>query len=183
MLIANGACGAAPDTAIVTITVSPGITVSLSPDQTICAGDSIQLNAGQPGSSYLWINHSTAQTLTVSTSGTYWVQVTDPSGCVGRDSVVVTVLNVPFSLGPDRSICDGATLTLDAGNPGATYLWSNGDQTQTTMVSSGGDHWVRVLSLPACRNSFNCPSNRSASRNSSSISFLRLSISRLLSRN
>lgn len=150
MLIAHGGCGGGADTAFQTITVSPGITVSLGPDQTICAGDSIQLNAGNPGSTYLWDDNTTNQTLTVSTTSTHWVQVTDPNGCIARDTVAVTVLSVPFSLGADHVICTGASVTLDAGNPGSTYLWSNSAQTQTITVSSGGDHWVQVTLPSGC---------------------------------
>ncbi|MFN8395342.1 MAG: hypothetical protein U0176_11925 [Bacteroidia bacterium] len=76
--------------------------------------------------------------------------MTNAAGCSHRDSMVVTVLSVPFSLGPDRSICTGTSITLDAGNPGSSYLWSNSDQTQTTTISSGGNHWVRVTLPTGC---------------------------------
>ncbi len=40
------------------------------------------------------------------------------------------------SLGPDISSCKGDTVILDANNPGCSYLWSTGDTTQTTKVTT-----------------------------------------------
>ncbi|HOT15549.1 MAG TPA: T9SS type A sorting domain-containing protein, partial [Bacteroidales bacterium] len=47
------------------------------------------LDAGTGFTSYLWSNNSTNQTLTVSSSGTYWVHVTNPNGCINGDTVVM----------------------------------------------------------------------------------------------
>jgi gliding motility-associated-like protein len=54
--------------------------VNLGPDQTICKGTTLTLNPGvtDPGSSsFLWSDSSTAPTLTISDTGTYWVKVCD----------------------------------------------------------------------------------------------------------
>ena len=53
------------------------------------------LNAGNMGSTYMWSNASTTQTITVSASGTYIVFVTDVNGCIGTNSVVVTINSIP----------------------------------------------------------------------------------------
>lgn len=48
-------------------------------------------------------------------------------------------------LGADTSFCQSLPLILDAGNPGGTYRWSNGANTQTIMVTSqSGTYWVEV---------------------------------------
>ena len=39
---------------------------------------------------------------------------------------------------PDSAVCIYDTVNLDAGNPGATYLWSNGATTRTIEVTSAG---------------------------------------------
>lgn len=56
------------------------------------------------------------------------------------------ILDVPpiVDLGPDTSICYGDEILLDAGNPGCTYLWSNGETTQTIEVSTEGNYAVTV---------------------------------------
>jgi hypothetical protein len=51
------------------------------------------------------------------------------------------------SLGPDTTLCD--TLWLDAGNPGATYLWSDGSTAQTLLANGPGTYTVQVT-LDCC---------------------------------
>jgi len=58
-------------------------------------------------------------------------------------------------LGDDVSLCSDLTLVLDAGNPGATYLWSTGATSQTIVAESGGvfgdmTFWVDVTDNNDC---------------------------------
>lgn len=49
------------------------------------------------------------------------------------------------NLGADTTICQGTTLTLNAGNtPGATYAWNGGATTQTLAVTTAGTYSVTV---------------------------------------
>lgn len=72
----------------VTLTVNPSPDINLGPDATICVFDTVTLDAGNPGSSYIWSNGSTERTIMVGTTGigfdikTYSVIVTSPDGCV-----------------------------------------------------------------------------------------------------
>lgn len=52
--------------------------------------------------------------------------------------------NVYVNLGRDTAICEGSSLVLDAGNPGATYFWNIGAFTQTITVSEPGEYWVHI---------------------------------------
>lgn len=118
------------------ITLNPSPLVNLGPDIVQCGG-SATLDAGNPGSLFFWSNSTSSQTTSVSTSGTYYVDVLTQAGCASSDTVDVTINFQPVqSLGPDTSICL-ATVTLDAGNPGSTYLWSNSMTSQTITVNSG----------------------------------------------
>ncbi|MGE5382226.1 MAG: T9SS type A sorting domain-containing protein [Omnitrophica WOR_2 bacterium] len=100
--------GISVSTGYVTVEVKPLPTVNLMPiDESeiriiseneigVCAFDSVTLDAGNPGSHYLWSNGSTNQTVTAQTSGiTYDMQVfnvtvTDPtSGC--SDNATISV--------------------------------------------------------------------------------------------
>ncbi len=91
----------------------PAIPVDLGPDQAVCPGESVILDAGNPGSTYLWSNQQTSQTLSVTTPGTYSVTVTDGLNCPGTDQIQV-VANPVFtvSLLGGLPICAGATATL-----------------------------------------------------------------------
>ncbi|RYE17121.1 MAG: PKD domain-containing protein [Sphingobacteriales bacterium] len=48
------------------------------------------------------------------------------------------------SFGPDTLVCVGTAITLDAGNPGATYSWSDGSTTQQLETFFEGEYWVDV---------------------------------------
>jgi hypothetical protein len=139
-----------------TITVSYGAvpTVNLGADTTLCPGSSLTLSAGNAGSSYLWDNAATSQTRVVTTAGTYYVRVTNASNCVGRDTIVLTAATAPqVSLGNDTTICDGSSLTLDAGNTGNTYLWDNNSTNQTRTLTVGGTYYVVVTNSSYCKSS------------------------------
>jgi PKD repeat protein len=127
----------------VSIIINPLPTVIL-PDINICAGGSYTFDAGNSGSSYLWQNGTTNRQLTANTVGLYWVQVTNPFGCVKRDSATVTLSN-NLTIGlRDTSICTGQYVILNAGNPGSTYSWSTGATTQTISVTQTNTYWVLV---------------------------------------
>ena len=82
------------NTATTTVTVNSLPLVSLGQDLIQCGGTAM-LNAGNMGSTYMWSNASTTQTITVSASGTYIVVVTDVNGCNGSDTAVVTINSNP----------------------------------------------------------------------------------------
>lgn len=121
--------------------------VTLGANQTVCAGTPVTLDAGNIGSTYLWSTGATSQTITVNSAGSYSVKVTNPSGCDSRDTMSLSVIPVPVvTLGQNINVCVGTPVTLDAGNPGATYLWSNGATTQSINVSNSGNYSVLVTS-------------------------------------
>ncbi|MCW5907365.1 MAG: HYR domain-containing protein [Chitinophagales bacterium] len=140
-------CSAA-DTVNVTINTPP--TVNLGPDATHCAGGSVTLDAGNAGATYTWSNNATSQTITVSASGTYSVTVTDANGCTASDAISLTFGNAPtVNLGPDVTQC-GNTVTLNAGNAGATFVWSTTQTTQTITVTISGTYSVTVTNSSGC---------------------------------
>jgi len=76
--------------------------VSLGSDVTFCLGETELLDAGDQYDVYLWSTGATTSSITVGTTGTYWVEVKQNlSVCVKRDSVLVNVL-APYE---DEEIC------------------------------------------------------------------------------
>lgn len=61
-------------------------------DTLIVEGDTGQLGVLDTFPAYLWSTGSTTQSITVSTSGTYFVTVTDLNGCTAAQSIHVTVV-------------------------------------------------------------------------------------------
>ncbi len=110
--------------------------VSAGDDQSICSGDSATLRASG-AQSYSWSTGETTQSITVSpnTTTTYTVTGTDAEGNTTSDTVTVTVNDIPVAnAGEDTEVCDGNEITLTASG-GTTYLWSNGETTQSITVS------------------------------------------------
>src|SRR5690606_7150774 len=132
-----------------TITVLDQLAVDLGPDITLCEGDQLVLDAGTPGADHLWSTGATSQTITVSSSGTYWVQL-GQSGCMVSDTIEVGFLPVPsIDLGSDQTVCAGEEVTLDASWPGATYAWNNGSTSASITVSESGIYSV-IVDLDGC---------------------------------
>ncbi|MBU0490093.1 MAG: PKD domain-containing protein [Bacteroidetes bacterium] len=133
------------------VTFYPSPLVDLGPDTSICVGASFMLDALHPGSTYYWSTLETTQTISVSSAGTYFVNVTEATGCSGADTLVVS--NLPalvVNLGNDTTICDGGSVVLDAQNAGATYLWGGGETTQQITGSIAGTYSVTVTDINGC---------------------------------
>jgi hypothetical protein len=121
------------NTATTTVTLSGLLTVSLGPDIIQCGGTAL-LDAGNIGSVYLWNNASTTQTITVSASGTYIVDVTDVNGCMGTDTAVVTINTSPSVTATASSsvVCvDDSTVTLTGTPTGG--VWSGPGVTGSSL--------------------------------------------------
>lgn len=132
----------------VTVKVNPLPVVNLGADVTQCGG-SVTLDAANAGNSYEWSTSETTQTISVSASGSYQVTVTDGNGCEGSDNISVTIASFPVvNLGADVVECGSAT--LDAGNAGSTFAWSNGANTQTNSVTSSNNYSVTVTNAAGC---------------------------------
>lgn len=137
-----GTCGVSTDTMIVQTVAAPNI--SLGNDTALCGN--LFLFPGSGFSSYLWQNGSTANAFTVTAPGTYWVQVTNATGCTDRDSIIVSANpNLPaVNLGSDITVCLGHTAILNAGNNYTTYTWQDGFPGQTYTAFLPGTYWVTV---------------------------------------
>ncbi|KAA5537064.1 T9SS type A sorting domain-containing protein [Taibaiella lutea] len=135
----------------IAVTVNPTPVVNIGNDAFVCTGVSYTMNAGNAGATYHWDDNSIAQTRTVNTSGTYFVKVTNSFNCSKSDTAVITYLASPVvNLGPDKEGCAGDAVTLNAGNPGNTFLWDNGSTQQTRNVLVSGTYNVQVTNAANC---------------------------------
>jgi gliding motility-associated-like protein len=150
---AGGTCTGTDD---IIITIQQQLIITLPADQSICSNDPLPLlDAGGVNGTYQWLfnGNPVANTQTFQTTGpgTYTVQVTTVSGCTGSDDYTLSIIQAPVvTLGADTTICASDVLILDAGNPGATYLWSNGAVTQTIQPTTSGTYSVTVNTGGLC---------------------------------
>lgn len=134
------------DTIIVDVIPYP--IVNLGNDTSLCPYDSFTVNVSTAGASYLWSNGTIDSVLTINGAGVYWVEV-DVANCVSSDTILVdTVAVSAVNLGPDTLLCDNATLTLNAQQVGASYLWQDGSTANSFTVISAGVYWVNVSKGP-----------------------------------
>ena len=117
--------------------------------------DSAVLDAGSYGSgtSYIWTEStplvaSSAQEISVFVDGEYIVEVTDQNGCVGKDTINVTIVpSTPVSLGaPLQDTCEGVVYALESNIIGTAYLWNDGSTDPALDVTSPGYYWIEVTS-------------------------------------
>ena len=102
----------------------------------------LSLSAQNPGMTYNWNTGDTSQAIQVVVSGTYVVTITNLCSVL-EDSVEVFIQSLPTPVIDDSVACQ--SLVLNGGNfPGASYLWSTGDTTQSLSVSTSGTYWVEV---------------------------------------
>ncbi|TKK68918.1 T9SS type B sorting domain-containing protein [Ilyomonas limi] len=105
-------------------TTSP--VVKLGNDTALCKGDSLTVFARNPGSTYLWQNGSTTDSLKITKDGVYSVTVTNAKGCIGKDTININALLSPVLSGlQDKIICrdDIAQLSVTASGNNNSFAW------------------------------------------------------------
>ena len=142
---ANGCQG----TGFVNVTVRPNPTINLQPAVFICSGVNATLDAGT-GTSWLWSNGATSQTISVNNQGIYTVTVTNQFGCTATGSTQVTVGGQSISNNTAISICQGESATISAGYAGSSYLWSNGSTASSITATTSGVYTVTITDAAGC---------------------------------
>ena len=152
-VVVTDGTGCSDSDEVILTTLVPSI-VNIGPDTSICEGDSVLIDAGL-ASSYLWSDLSTNQTNYLKTAGSYSVTVTDLSGCVDSDSIVISINALPvIDLGVDTAVCNGDSVVLNAGGGFSSYLWvPNSETSQTVVTKTSGSYSVVVSDFNACTGS------------------------------
>jgi hypothetical protein len=96
---------------------------------------------GTPPYTYLWSNTQNTSTINNLGTGSYTVVVTDSKACTSSSftSIAGNGCTLTTSITGATSLCNGTTTTIltTSGSATATYLWSNGMNTQAITVGLG----------------------------------------------
>lgn len=131
------------------------------PRLTFCDQDSIIWNVDQGSAySYLWSTGDTTPQLVIKQSGTVSVLISDtvpasqggPCYISASYTFVADSFSMTTTLGPDTTLCAGATLGLKTNAQSVTsYNWSTSATTPTINVQNSGLYWVRVSNQTGCQ--------------------------------
>jgi len=128
------------------------VNVTTSGPTTFCAGGSVTLTSDVT-SGNVWSTSATTSSINVTTSGNYFVTVTNAAGCVATTSpiaVVVNALPTPVvSASGATTFCAGGSVTLSTGSF-SSYNWSSGATTSSAVISTSGNQTVTVTDANSC---------------------------------
>ena len=129
------------------------VELSYPSNLTLCPGESIEIAATGDFVSYAWSNGSTEPAIMVGEAGTYSVIAYDADGCAAvSDMVVVDIITEAapqVQVTGDLTFCAGSSVEFIGPN-GDGWSWSNGETTQSIVVTESGVYSLALLD--ACGN-------------------------------
>lgn len=127
------------------VTINPPAVLNAGVDKTICTGYSTTLKASG-GNSYTWspaadLNSATGESVIASPSvtTTYVLVGKDANGCLGSDTVVITVVDSPnadFTFSPDSETPNTVVTFTNNSTNSTSYSWNFGNGKTSTSSSS-----------------------------------------------
>jgi hypothetical protein len=141
----SGTCSVSSAPITITLLNAPPVpTISSSSSTTFCSGGSVTLTSSS-SSGNLWSNGSTNQSITVNSSGTYNVTVSNGTCSTSSSPIQVNVLSYPpnpvVSANGPTSFCPGESVILTS-NSNIGNVWSTGETTNSINVSTPGSYTV-----------------------------------------
>ena len=115
-----------------------------------------QVSTNASGLSFLWSDGSTASINNNLASGNHSVTVSNAAGCsevLRIDIPAPTLMNIAVT-NTQAATCTSSTgqasITVTGGQSPYTYLWDNGQTTQSVANLTGGIHQVKVVDANGC---------------------------------
>jgi gliding motility-associated-like protein len=127
--------------------------VNIVSDTLLCAGDQIQMLAIHDPGVLLWsgigVDGIASDTVVISQSGVYAVQVTNTAGCSSSASVTISDVVINPQISGTAGFCNGDS-TLISGPDNYLYMWSDGSTTQQIIVDTPGQYMLTVTDNLGC---------------------------------
>ncbi len=119
--------------------------IDLGPDQEICEGEQVFLNAQNNTYNYLWNTGAISSSITVANEGIYSVEASNICGTFTEEVEVVVFQEPELNVLQDTVVCVGTELTLSAEGTNPSYLWNDGSTDPTFLVDTAGVYSVTVI--------------------------------------
>ena len=122
---------------------------------TFCQGDNTILQVSNDNVQYNWAGGQTGKVINPTTSGAYFLTVTDQNGCTSAQSNTVIVTANPVPVKPvitasgSTVFCADRTVTLTAPQ-NAAYMWTSGQTSQSITLNQSGNFAVRTTNQFGC---------------------------------
>lgn len=126
--------------------------LDLGPDSTYCTDGKVILAPVEPvhGCSSLWSTGEMESSIAVTSSGSYWLRVTNDYGCSSTDTVTISVIRVaPFDLPDELKFCEESAV-LSSANRYDAYEWSTGETAPSIEIYHSGIYSVTVTDVSGC---------------------------------
>jgi len=125
------------DTVIITVVPLPSPVITANGPTSFCIGGNVTLTSNIENQ-YQWSTgtNDTLQAITVNTSGTYTVTITNIYGCSSTATQTVTVYNLPpIDAGLNDSTCLSTNINLQASG-GVSYIWHPGSSLSDSTIAN-----------------------------------------------
>jgi hypothetical protein len=139
------------------VTVLSDFEFDLGANLSLCGENSVEIDAGNIGASYLWSTGATTRNISVTSTGTYSLTVTTENGCCYSDAVQVAIGENPTASASGGVLsCTAGSIMLNASSTtsGVSYSWTGpGGFTSTQQnpsVTSVGTYNLTVTTSNGC---------------------------------
>ena len=156
-------CNTQPRAAVLA-TINPLPIVNLGPDGAV--NDSIILDAGAGFTQYLWNTNATTQMITVYSSGTIIVAVSDSNSCINSDTLNITIIDGLT----EGQIAAGIKIYPNPAQDKVNVMIGNSSDVNISIVDIQG----QILITDVVKNSLNAQRTYDVSNFASGIYFLKI---------
>ncbi len=146
----EGQCVSSNTCGSITIGINSNPSLTITGANSFCEGSSVDIRTNSGYDSYLWNDNSSDPALTINTSGTYSIVVTDANGCTGSAEISVSANTLPTAtISGNTNSCSIVNLTASGGE---TFQWDGGNDPSmaTNSFTASGTYSVLVTDNNGC---------------------------------